>query len=88
MNTVNEKLGTAQREKYWDERDINEQTNALRYQIIALTQQLDAACRMLEKLMIHSHALDGALVAPLDVQERYQQSQMPTSIRLSHDAEI
>jgi len=60
MNTVNEKLGTAQREKYWDERDINEQTNALRYQIIALTQKLDAACRMLEKLMLHSHALDGA----------------------------
>jgi len=88
MNTVNGKLGAAQREKYWDERDINEQTNALRYQIIALTQKLDAACRMLEKLMLHSHALDGALVAPLDAHERYPQSQMPTSIRLSHDAKI
>ena len=83
MNTSNEKLGLAMRDKYWNERNVEEQTNALRDQVQQLTYQLGHMCRLVEKLMKHSH-VDGKIVSPIEERERHE-PYLPISLRFNHD---
>lgn len=83
MNILNQKLGSAQRDKYWNERNVEEQTNALRDQVQQLTHQLGHVCWLVEKLMKHSHA-DGKIVSPIEERERHE-LYLPTSLRFNHD---
>jgi hypothetical protein len=83
MNTSNEKLGLAQRDKYWSERNVDEKLTALRDQIQQLTYQIGHVCLLVERLMTHSHA-DGKIVAPIESRERHELF-LPNSLRINHD---
>lgn len=80
---MNEKLGLAQRDKYWNERDTEEKLTALRDQVQQLTYQLGQVCGLVETLLYHSHA-DGKIVAPIERRERTE-VYIPNSLRFNHD---
>ncbi len=84
---MNDKLGLAQREKYWNERDTEEKLDALRNQVQQLTYQLDRVCAIAETLLHHSHA-DGKIVAPIPGwrtgMERTE-PYIPYALRVNHD---
>jgi len=80
---MNDKLGLAQREKYWNERNTEEKLDALRDQVQQLTYQLDRVCAIAETLLHHSHA-DGKIVAPIDRRERTE-TYIPYALRVNHD---
>jgi hypothetical protein len=62
---MNEKLGMAMRDKYWNERNTDEKVAALHQEVSQLRYQLTTALSLIEKLLMHSHA-DGKVVVPLD----------------------
>ena len=80
---MNDKLGLARREKYWNERDTEEKLDALRDQVQQLTYQLGQVCGIVETLLHHSHA-DGKIVAPIERRERTE-TYFPYALRISHD---
>lgn len=80
---MNEKPGLAQREKYWNERNVDEKLDALRDQVQQLTYQLGQVCGIVESLLHHSHT-DGKIVAPIEHPQRHD-SYTPTSLRSNHD---
>jgi hypothetical protein len=80
---MNDKLGLAQREKYWNERDTEEKLDALRDQVQQLTYQLGQVCGIVEMLLHHSHA-DGKIVAPIERRERTE-TYIPHTLRVNHD---
>jgi DNA repair ATPase RecN len=80
---MNDKLGLAQREKYWNERDTEEKLDALREQVQQLTYQLGQVCGIVETLLHHSHA-DGKIVAPIEHRQRHE-TYIPNSLRVNHD---
>ena len=80
---MNDKLGLAQREKYWSERNTEEKLDALRDQVQHLTYQLDRVCAIAETLLHHSHA-DGKIVAPIEHRQRHE-TYIPNSLRFNHD---
>jgi len=62
---MNEKLGVARRDKYWNERNADEKISALKDEVMQLRHQLSSASTILESLLVHSHA-DGTVVVPID----------------------
>lgn len=62
---MNEKLGMAMRDKYWNERTEVEKVAALHEEVCHLRYQLTTALSLIEKLLMHSHA-DGKVVTPID----------------------
>jgi len=80
---MNDKLGLARREKYWNERDTEEKLDALRDQVQQLTYQLGQVGGIVEMLLHHSHA-DGKIVAPIERRERTE-TYFPYTLRISHD---
>jgi hypothetical protein len=80
---MNDKLGLAQREKYWNKRNNEEKLDALRDQVQQLTYQLGQVCGIVETLLHHSHA-DGKIVAPIERRER-PETYIPSALRVNHD---
>jgi hypothetical protein len=80
---MNDKLGLAQREKYWNERNNEEKLDALRDQVQQLTYQLGQVCGIVETLLHHSHA-NGKIVAPIERRERTE-TYIPHTLRVNHD---
>lgn len=80
---MNDKLGLAQREKYWNERDNEEKLDALRDQVQQLTYQLGQVSGIVETLLHHTHA-DGKIVAPIERRERTE-TYIPHTLRFNHD---
>jgi hypothetical protein len=84
---MNDKLGLAQREKYWNERDTKEKLDALRDQVQQLTYQLGQVCGIVETLLHHSHA-DGKIVAPIPGWQtgmERTEPYIPYALRVNHD---
>ena len=80
---MNEKLGSAQRDKYWNERDSDQKLEALRNQVQQLTYQLGKISTLTQKLMAHSHA-DGKVVGAIDLSEPCP-TYLPIELRINHD---
>jgi hypothetical protein len=81
---MNEKLETAQRDKYWDERDNEQKLDALRDQVQQLTYQLGHATFLIDALLRHEHGKQG-LVVPLGDSRQRSESYTPNSLRINHD---
>jgi len=83
---MNEKLGLAQRDKYWTERNTDEKVAALYDEIMQLRYQMTEALSLLETLMVHSHA-DGAIVAPIDRKTK-REYYIPVALQKNFDGVI
>lgn len=76
---MNEKLNVAMRDKYWDERNVDEKIDALHQELVQTRYQLTTALSLLEKLLNHSHA-DGCVVVPID-RKTEREYYLPISLR-------
>lgn len=80
---MNEKLGLARRDKYWNERNVEEKIEALFAEVTQTRFQLTEACALLETLMVHSHA-DGGIVAPINRNTR-REFYVPVALQINED---
>ena len=81
---LSDKLGMAQREKYWNERDTEEKLNALRDQVQQLSYQLGHAVFLVDTLLKHEHGKQG-IVVPLGSSHERASTYIPNSLRFNHD---
>lgn len=80
---MSEKLGLAMRDKYWDERNIDEKVAALYDEVCQLRYQITNALSILEKMIIHSHA-DGKVVTPIE-RESQREYYIPIALQRKND---
>lgn len=76
----NEKLGLAQRDKYWSERNTDEKVYALYNEVMQMRYQLTNVRALLEDMLTHSHA-DGKVVTPLDRTRQSNQYYVPVALQ-------
>ena len=77
---MNDKLGLAQREKYWNERNTDEKVNALYNEVMQMRYQLTNVTALLEDMLTHSHA-DGKVVGPINRPRRDRDYYVPVALQ-------
>ena len=75
-----EKLGIAQREKYWSERNTDEKIYAMYNEMMQMRYQLTQVTSLLEDMLTHSHA-DGKVVAPINRSRTDREYYVPVSLQ-------
>lgn len=76
----NEKLGLAQREKYWSERNTDEKIYALYNEVMQMRYQLTTVSALLEDMLTHSHA-DGKVVGPINRARHDREYYVPVALQ-------
>ena len=76
----NEKLGLAQREKYWSERNAEEKIYALYNEVMQMRYQLTQVTTLLDEMLTHSHA-DGKVVAPINRVRHDREYYVPVALQ-------
>ncbi len=75
-----EKLGMAQREKYWSERNMEEKIYALYNEVMQMRYQLTNVTVLLEDMLTHSHA-DGKVVGPINRARHDREYYVPVALQ-------
>lgn len=76
----NEKLGMAQRDKYWSERNTEEKIYALYNEVMNMRYQLKIVSALMDDILTHSHA-DGKVVTPINRERNYREYYVPVAFR-------
>lgn len=79
-----EKLGLAQRDKYWSERNTDEKVDALYNEVMQMRYQLTTVSALLEDMLTHSHA-DGKVVGPINRAPHHGQYYVPVALQQNKD---
>ena len=68
---MNEKLGEVSREKYWEEKTVEEKVETLAQVSELIRRDIQEFHSVLQLLKSHSHSQDGEIQVPLSSKEHY-----------------